>query len=206
MSPSHRFSDSTHGRSSDRSGESWAGLAEWRSGSSRPHRVRARRGAATGKAVVTSAWVEEAARTMQAARSENSLRLLRQVVNAIQGQTCRAIIGGTTLTFTTLGDKLDALLEAWEDYTSGRSVIKYDHSVYTQVIGVGPPAVPVLLERLCDGDTDWVYALTCITGEQPDGPETDGDPDAVVDAWVQWGRRNGYFAAEGHSSQDEAVR
>ncbi|HET6251234.1 MAG TPA: hypothetical protein VFE47_26360 [Tepidisphaeraceae bacterium] len=83
----------------------------------------------------------------------------------------RAIIGGRCIVFTDPKSKFDALAEAWDDDNLGMSTSNYQHPAHLQIIGMGTAAIPMLLDKLRQGQRRWVYALKFITGEQPDTPE-----------------------------------
>ena len=66
---------------------------------------------------------------------------------------------------------------------------------YQSIIGMGRPAVPLLLRQLKserDDPDQWFWALNAITGCQP-VPEADlGNFVRMAGHWLSWGRRNGY--------------
>jgi hypothetical protein len=102
-----------------------------------------------------------------------------------------AIIGGQTIPFQNVADKFEALAEAWNNEHPGSSIIQYDSFSLHQIIGMGAAAIPLLLERLEDGEGHWVYALTCIAGEQAHSDTMNGDAEQIIQAWLDWGRRRG---------------
>ncbi len=106
--------------------------------------------------------------------------------------TYRAVIGGQPMTFDTAEAKFVALADEWDEANAGRSRVAFTSGTYHQVIGMGYAAVPMLLGRLSDGDADWIYALKCITGEQAETPDMDGDHDRIVGAWLSWGAARGF--------------
>lgn len=62
---------------------------------------------------------------------------------------------------------------------------------YQRIIGLGPEAVPLILEALQDDNPDWwFWALASITGEDPTNPEhKDYVPfDEAREKWLEWGR------------------
>jgi hypothetical protein len=106
-----------------------------------------------------------------------------------------AIIDGQTVTFRSYQQKFDALADAWEEFNAVRGVATLNHSAYHQIMAMGERAIPMLLARLRNGEGVWVYALRCITGVQVDTPEMSGDPQRVIQAWLEWGksrRRRGH--------------
>ncbi len=68
-------------------------------------------------------------------------------------------------------------------------------SAYQQIIGMGKPAIPLILQELAAEEEDpdhWFWALTSITGQQPLNDEDRGDNVRMAEKWLNWGRRNGY--------------
>ena len=66
---------------------------------------------------------------------------------------------------------------------------------YQQIIGMGEAAVPLILEELQREPDQWFWALEAITQENPVPAESAGKVRAMADAWVAWGKRQGYMAA-----------
>jgi len=62
---------------------------------------------------------------------------------------------------------------------------RFMHAAYQQVIGLGPAALPLLLEELRDRPDDWFWALAAIAREDPASGLS--DPDQARDAWLAWG-------------------
>lgn len=65
---------------------------------------------------------------------------------------------------------------------------------YQTIIGMGEPAVPLLLEELQREPDHWFWALEAITVENPVPPEANGKVDEMARAWLDWGREKGYVA------------
>ncbi|MCI0378288.1 MAG: hypothetical protein L0215_11830 [Gemmataceae bacterium] len=65
------------------------------------------------------------------------------------------------------------------------------HPAYQQIIGMGAPVVPVLLQELQREPNHWFWALMAITGENPAANIESGNVDEAVQAWLQWGRDRG---------------
>jgi hypothetical protein len=103
-----------------------------------------------------------------------------------------AIVGGKPASFPDASAKFDALADSWDDVNLGRSVIDYHDTALLQIIGMGTDAIPFLLQRVANGHSEWIYALKCITGQDAESPDMHGDEDRVIDAWISWGKRNGY--------------
>lgn len=67
------------------------------------------------------------------------------------------------------------------------------HPAYQQIIGMGEKVVPVLLRELQRRPDHWFWALKAITRQDPVPDEARGDFDAMVAAWLRWGRTQGYI-------------
>jgi hypothetical protein len=62
---------------------------------------------------------------------------------------------------------------------------------YQSIIGMGMPAVPLILEELQRDPDQWFWALEAITEENPARPEDAGNVRQMAKAWVEWGRQRG---------------
>lgn len=85
---------------------------------------------------------------------------------------------------------------AWKDETGHLSVEGEiaSHEAYRNIVAMGAPAVPLILEDLMIEPDFWFIALHEITGELPEVNEDDmGDIDALADAWIEWGKVRGYI-------------
>ena len=62
---------------------------------------------------------------------------------------------------------------------------------YQQIIGMGPPALPLILREL-DRETDhWFWALEAISGENPVPDDQAGQVEKMAKVWIEWGRKKG---------------
>ena len=66
------------------------------------------------------------------------------------------------------------------------------HPAYQRIIDMGEPAVPWLLRRLSEKPNHWFVALNAITGARPVPPASRGRIKEMAQAWLEWGRQNGY--------------
>ena len=57
---------------------------------------------------------------------------------------------------------------------------------------MGEPAVPWLLQRLAERPDHWFVALNAITGARPVPSESRGRIKEMTQAWLNWGRQQGY--------------
>jgi len=66
-----------------------------------------------------------------------------------------------------------------------------EHAAYRQIIGLGPPVLPLVLHDLADHRRFWFPALAAITGESPVPDDAAGDVERMTEAWLEWGREHG---------------
>jgi hypothetical protein len=66
---------------------------------------------------------------------------------------------------------------------------------YQRIIGMGWPAVPLILEELRREPDHWFWALESITEENPVPPQAAGNVRLMAQAWVEWGQRHGLLTA-----------
>ncbi len=87
--------------------------------------------------------------------------------------------------------EFETLADQWESETAFESVVtrKAMHPAYQRIIGLGPTVVPLILRRLAREPSQWYWALSAITGEDPaaDAPDTT----SAAKAWQDWGMQRG---------------
>lgn len=66
------------------------------------------------------------------------------------------------------------------------------NTAYQQIIGMGKPAIALILQDLQREPDHWFWALRSITGENPIQPEDRGYMAQMAEAWLAWGRQHGY--------------
>lgn len=96
-----------------------------------------------------------------------------------------------------LAEKFSSLVEAWNVQRGAMSSITAASMcpAYQAIIGMGKPAVPLILSQLqTEGDDpdQWFWALSSITGADPVSPEDRGNFPKMARSWLEWGRREGY--------------
>jgi hypothetical protein len=64
---------------------------------------------------------------------------------------------------------------------------------YQQIIGMGMPAVPLILEELQREPQQWFWALEAITRQNPVPPEAAGRVRLMAQAWIEWGKQHGFI-------------
>ncbi len=87
--------------------------------------------------------------------------------------------------------KFERLTEQWRrDRGASSSVTKSLMSrYYLEIIGMGPPAVPLIVDELrAEGDDPdmWFWALQCITENDPTTPDDQGDSVKMAAKWLAW--------------------
>ncbi len=93
-----------------------------------------------------------------------------------------------------LRKKFSELAETWKEETKFLSSISdiIIHPAHMQIIAMGPKAVSLILNRLKEEADLWFWALNFITGENPVTQDIRGNVKAMSEAWLEWGRKNGY--------------
>jgi len=85
------------------------------------------------------------------------------------------------------------LAEQWRRDTRHLSLIskKITHQDYFRITGMGKPVIPLLLEELRKRPAHWFAALraTANVDPSPDG----ATPLQARDAWLKWGKSQGYI-------------
>src|SRR5258707_10043848 len=66
------------------------------------------------------------------------------------------------------------------------------HPAYQQIIEMGQEAIPLLLSELEREPDHWFRALYAITGVNPVPAASRGKVREMADAWILWGREQGY--------------
>ena len=92
-----------------------------------------------------------------------------------------------------LEQRFRQLVEAWQSDCppSSRVTEIVMHPAYQQIIGLGQPAIPLLLAELENNLDHWFWALTAITGANPVPLESRGKLKEMAQAWLEWGRKYG---------------
>jgi hypothetical protein len=67
-----------------------------------------------------------------------------------------------------------------------------NHPAFREIIGLGQAVVPFMLRDLEKRPGPWVWALPEITGADPVSRADAGKIATMSEAWVRWGRANGY--------------
>ncbi len=89
--------------------------------------------------------------------------------------------------------EFEALEKKWKRETRHLSLVskKIAHPSYLRIIGMGEPAIPLLLESLRDRPSHWFAALQAVANADP--CRIDATPADARIAWLEWGASNGYI-------------
>ena len=95
----------------------------------------------------------------------------------------------------TVEARFRSLVKQWKRETEAQSSIRrmIQHPAYQEIIGLGEPAVPLLLAELKRNPDFWFAALQTLTGAKPAPPETAGNVNLIARAWIEWGTDKGYL-------------
>lgn len=90
--------------------------------------------------------------------------------------------------------RFSTLKVEWEADTAHLSSITEIamHPAYQQIIGMGPIGIPLILSEMKTKPGHWFWALKSITGEDPVLPEHRGQIVQMTEAWLRWGKEQGY--------------
>ena len=81
------------------------------------------------------------------------------------------------------------LANQWENETVllSSSDQAAEHPAHREIVGMGEPAVHLILERMKSQGGHWFTALHEITGADPVEPADRGNVSAMQEAWLKWG-------------------
>ncbi|HWE01026.1 MAG TPA: hypothetical protein VG326_01360 [Tepidisphaeraceae bacterium] len=93
-----------------------------------------------------------------------------------------------------IADQFDRLADQWALATSILSspTQKAMHPAYREIVAMGLPALPMILQRMEHCGGHWFWALSEITGENPIPISAHGRIAEMREAWLKWGRERGY--------------
>ena len=66
------------------------------------------------------------------------------------------------------------------------------HPAFQEIVGMGTAVIPLLLRELQHRTGHWHRALRRITGVDPVPPADRGNIGKAAEAWLRWGREQGY--------------
>ena len=87
------------------------------------------------------------------------------------------------------------LASQWIQSVEGMSstVEMTKHPAYQKIVKMGKAVVPFLLEDLRQNPLYWLPALRQITQQNPVQPEQRGKIKQMAEAWLNWGKQEGYI-------------
>jgi hypothetical protein len=77
---------------------------------------------------------------------------------------------------------------------------------YQKIIGLGPPAVSLILAELKRKPDHWFWALHALTDVDPIRKEHRGKFTQMVNDWLSWGAAHGYVSAAGKTPVSKQER
>jgi hypothetical protein len=100
--------------------------------------------------------------------------------------------------------KFRRFVQEWKAERDPYSSFSQDNMLfpsYQRIIGLGKPAIPLILSELKDelrrGEPDdWFQALWAIADETPVKEENRGRIRRMAEDWISWGVKSGYVATE----------
>jgi hypothetical protein len=100
----------------------------------------------------------------------------------------------TDLNPSVLSHQFEQLAAQWRQETGHLSMMNdiVLNRSYQQIIGMGKPAIALILQDLKKAPDHWFWALRSITGENPIQPDDRGRLQKMTEAWLEWGRQHGY--------------
>ena len=87
--------------------------------------------------------------------------------------------------------RLEMLWNAETGYLSSDTEI-VGHPAFREIISMGEAVVPLMMKDLAARSSLWVWALPEITGADPVPPSERGNIRKMSEAWLRWGREQGY--------------
>jgi hypothetical protein len=90
--------------------------------------------------------------------------------------------------------KFQRLASRWQAetaYVSSSSEL-VAHPAFQEIVDLGSPVVPLLLRELEKRSGHWYRALRRVTGVDPVPPSDRGNFEKAAQAWLRWGKENGY--------------
>jgi hypothetical protein len=87
--------------------------------------------------------------------------------------------------------KFQRLVAQWQRDTLLSSSIAqdYTHEAFLEILTLGKPALPMILEELQENGGHWFLALRLLAEENPIPPEHAGQVKQMREDWLAWGRQ-----------------
>jgi hypothetical protein len=93
-----------------------------------------------------------------------------------------------------ISNRFYILANQWETEVEGISstATMCEHPAYQEIISMGNKIIPLLLQELKNNPLYWLFALNEITCVNPIKPEQRGKVKQMAEAWLEWGKNQGY--------------
>jgi hypothetical protein len=90
--------------------------------------------------------------------------------------------------------EFNELVRLWKHARSAASssTVIAMHPAYQRIIGMGKPALPLILRELSHQLDHWFWALKAISGDDPIPMEHRGKMKQMAADWLRWGHEKGY--------------
>ncbi len=113
---------------------------------------------------------------------------------AYQQKTTQYLLNINSELDAEITNKFYTLASQWQSEVEGISSTTQisQHPTYQEIISMGTKIVPLLLSELKQNPLYWLSALSEITGANPIKPEQRGRVKQMADAWLEWGKNQGY--------------
>ena len=94
-------------------------------------------------------------------------------------------------------DRFRRLADEWKDKSKHLSNTAQMAMLrpYQRIIGMGREALPYILAELRHEPDQWFWALEAITEENPVPAEAAGKVRLMAEAWIEWGKQQGFVSA-----------
>lgn len=119
----------------------------------------------------------------------------------IQLRVCHTYRGNSCyVSSISLKSRFDTLSAKWVEETKFLSspIKKAMNTNYQQIIGLGSPALPLIIDRLSKTYEQWFWALHAITGHNPILQENKGDVVKMTEDWLEWAVDKGLHLPNEH--------
>ena len=93
------------------------------------------------------------------------------------------------------GERFIELANRWHDETDHLSSPSriIDNDTYREIISMGEPVIPLILQDLQERGGNWYPALRILSDADPVPAEVRGEVPKMKEAWLSWGRDKGYI-------------
>jgi hypothetical protein len=94
-----------------------------------------------------------------------------------------------------LDQRFKYLASEWKNLQGPRSNIGRlaTHPIHLEILKLGTSAIPLILKDIKDGSSHWFTTLRSLVGSSPVSAEAAGNIAEMRDAWIRWGKEQGYL-------------